>query len=78
MIILADFTAKILRRVKIKIANQCLFFYQRQGLGLRAHKSKRITTVKMVMTTDNVLACTKPKDRYIQQHKKNPGLLQQI
>ena len=57
MIILAVFAVKILRRVKtcekvIKIVNQCLLVlpttkYER---GLRAHKIKRITTVKRAIT----------------------------
>ena len=53
MIIPAVFAAKILRRVEtyekiIKIANQCLLFLPtaKYSRDLRAHKIKRITTVK--------------------------------
>ena len=81
MIILAVLTAKLLWRVKvktgekiIKISNQCLLFLPtaKHSQDLRAHKIKRNTT-----TRGNVLASTKPKNRYIQQHKKDPGLQQQ-
>ena len=57
MIILAVFAAKILRRVEtcekvMKIANQCLLFLPttKYNRDLRAHKIKRITTVKRAMT----------------------------
>ena len=55
----------------IKIANQCLLFSPtgKHSRDLRAHKIKRITTVKRI-NRRKVLACTKPKNRYIQQHKK--------
>ena len=85
MIFLAFFTAKTLRRVEtgekiIKIANQCLLYLPtvKYSRDLRAHKIKRTTTVKKAMTRGNVLVCTKPKYRCIQQHKKDPGLQQQI
>ena len=42
--------------------------------NLHAHKIKSIITLKSAMTRDNVLPCTKPKNRYIQQHKKDRGL----
>ena len=43
----------------------------KQSRNLNPRKIKRITTtVRRAMTWDNVLACTKPKNRYIQQHKK--------
>ena len=79
MIILAVLTAEIFRRVKtgekiIKIANQCIFITPaKHSRGLRGHKIKRITTVKRAMTRGNVLASTKSKNRYIQQHKKDLG-----
>ena len=38
---------------------------------LRVHKIKTITSMKRAMTRGNVLACTKPKNRYIQQHEKD-------
>ena len=74
-------TAKILRRVEtggkiIKIANQCLPFLPtaKHSQDLRAHKIKIITTVKRTMTRDSALPCTNPKNRYIQQQRKDPGL----
>ena len=33
---------------------------------LRAHKIERIAAAKRAMTMDNVLACIKPKNRYLQ------------
>ena len=56
MIILAVFAAKILRRVEtcekiIKIANQSFFLpTAKYNRDLRAHKMKRITSVKRAMT----------------------------
>ena len=81
MIILGVLTAKILRRVETskkikKVAkNQCLLSSPtgKHNSDSSAHKIKRITTVKRAMTRGNDLASTKPKNRYIQQHKKDPG-----
>ena len=73
MIFLAVLTTKIPWRVEtgeniIQIANQCLLFYRRQkhSRDLRAHKIERIATAKRAMTMGNVLACIKPKNRYVQ------------
>ena len=71
MIILAVFTKKI-----IKITNQCLLFLltTKYNRDLLAHKIKRVTTVKRTITRgNNILACKKPKNKYIQQHKKDLG-----
>ena len=71
MIILAVHTAKIIQRVVtdekiIKTANQCLFLpTAKHSRDLRAHKIKRIIYVKKALTRRNILACTKPKNRYI-------------
>ena len=77
MIILAVLTAKIPQRVEtaekiIKLANQCLLFLPtaKYSRDLCAHKIKWISTLKRAMTRGNVLACAKPKNRYIQQHEK--------
>ena len=68
MIILTVCTAKILRRVAtgekiIKTANQCFLFLPtvKHSRDLRAHKIKRITSVKKAKTRGNVSASTKPK-----------------
>ena len=44
---------------------------EKHSRDLRAYKIKKITPVKREMTTSIFLAFTEPKNRYIQQHKKD-------
>ena len=43
---------------------------EKHSRDLSAYKINKITPVKRAMTKSNVLAFTKPKNRYIQQRKK--------
>ena len=70
MIFLEVLTAKILWRVKteekiIKTSNQCPPFLTKasHNRGLCAKKIKKITTLKRIMTSGNIILCKKPKKR---------------
>ena len=73
MIFLAVLTTKIPWRVEtgeniIQIAKSVSSFLPtaKHSRDLRAQKIERIATAKRAMTMGNVLACIKPKNRYVQ------------